>query len=62
MNNALNTRTPQKPKTREATSVHFALTPFPFRFAAIVLLAAFLTGCGRTTNLNIEAEWLAAPG
>jgi predicted Fe-S protein YdhL (DUF1289 family) len=39
----------------------FALTSFGFRFAAILLFFALCAGCGRTTNLDLEVEWLAAP-
>jgi hypothetical protein len=62
MNNALATCTLQKLKIPAVISAHFALTSFAFRFAAIMLLFAFLVACGRTTHLNIEAEWLSAPG
>ncbi|HEV2806326.1 MAG TPA: hypothetical protein VGW57_15490 [Chthoniobacterales bacterium] len=40
----------------------FALMSFGFRFAAILLVFALFAGCGRTTNLDLEVEWLAAPG
>lgn len=46
----------------EAVSVRFAPTSFAFRFAAIALLSAFFVGCGSRTNVDLEAEWLAAPG
>jgi len=40
----------------------FALTSFAFRFAAILLVFALFAGCGGRTNVDLEAEWLAAPG
>ena len=58
MNNAL---APQR-KTSEALSAHIAPASLAIRFAVIMLVITFLVACGRTTNLNIEAEWLAAPG
>jgi hypothetical protein len=46
----------------KAVSARFALTSFAFRFAAIALLSAFFVACGSRTNVDLEAEWLAAPG
>jgi hypothetical protein len=58
MNNALATQR----KTPEVISAYFAATSLVLRFVAITLAFAVLAACERTTNLNIEAEWLAAPG
>ncbi|MEY2564974.1 MAG: hypothetical protein QOH88_3167 [Verrucomicrobiota bacterium] len=61
MNNVLTTRTSQKRRPPEAVA-HFPLTSFGFRFAAILLLFALVAGCGSRTNVNLEAQWLGAPG
>jgi hypothetical protein len=49
-------------KFPEVICARFALTSFGFRFVAILLVFALFAGCGRTTNLDLEVEWLAAPG
>lgn len=46
----------------DAVSARFAPTSFACRFAAIALLSAFLVACGSRTNVDLEVEWLAAPG
>jgi hypothetical protein len=61
MNNALATCT-QKRRIPEAIAAHFTLTSLAFHFAAIMLVSAFLIGCGGRTTVDLEAEWLAASG
>jgi hypothetical protein len=57
MKNALATSAPQK----RAVPAHIAV-PAAFRLLAIVLVSTLLLACGRTTKLDLEAEWFAAPG
>jgi hypothetical protein len=46
----------------DTVPARFAPTSFAFRFAAIALLSAFFVACGSRTTVDLEAEWLAAPG
>jgi hypothetical protein len=57
MKNALATSAPQK----RPVPAHIAV-PAAFRLLAIVLVSTLLQACGRTTKLDLEAEWFAAPG
>ncbi|MEY2565024.1 MAG: hypothetical protein QOH88_3217 [Verrucomicrobiota bacterium] len=57
MKNALATSAPQK----RQVPAHIAVSA-AFRLLAIVLVSTLLLACGRTTKLNLEAEWFAAPG
>ena len=57
MNNALAMRASQKQRVfRSPTKMSATL-----RLILIVFLSALLVACGRTTDLNIEVEWFAAP-
>ena len=61
MNNALPVRGSQARRIPSALAAHIAVSVV-FRFFAIILLSTCLAACGRTTNLDIEAEWFSAPG
>jgi hypothetical protein len=61
MNNALAVRGSQARRIPSALAAHIAVSVV-FRFFAILLLSTLLPACERTTKLNLEAEWFAAPG
>lgn len=61
MNNALAVLGSQARRIPSALAAHIAVSVV-FRLFAIILLSTCLAACGRTTKLNLEAEWFATPG
>jgi hypothetical protein len=61
MKNALAVRGSQARRIPSALAAQIAVSVV-FRFFAVILLSTCLAACGRTTNLDLEAEWFAAPG
>jgi hypothetical protein len=57
MKNVLATSAPQK----RSVPAHIAVSA-TFRLLVIVLVSTLLLACGRTTKLDLEAEWFATPG
>lgn len=61
MNNVLTIRGPQKQQIPDLPASPIAISGV-FRLLAIVLMPTLFLACGRTTKLDLDAEWFAVPG